>query len=96
MGDFKDDKKDGLGNLTLASGNNYVGGFSNSKFDGEGVYKWKSGQVYSGSWKDNKRNGEGNLTLANGDNYVGNFIDDKKDGEGIYEWNRELYRYSYW
>ena len=93
-GSWKNDLKNGQGNQTLASGDNYVGGFLNDKLDGEGVYKWKSGHEYSGSWKNGMMNGYGNLTQANGENYVGDFKDNKKDGKGVYTWYREPYRYS--
>jgi hypothetical protein len=39
-GSWKDNKRNGEGNLTLANGDNYVGNFIDDKKDGEGIYEW--------------------------------------------------------
>ena len=32
-------------------GSEYDGGFVDNMLDGQGIYKWKDGRVYEGSWK---------------------------------------------
>lgn len=44
--------------------------------NGPGVYKFPSGNTYSGNFKDRKREGQGTVTFANGDSFTGTWHDD--------------------
>jgi hypothetical protein len=53
---------------------------------GEGVCKYKDGQIYKGKWKKGKRHGRGEFKWAIGDIYKGNWKNDKKNGKGKFNW----------
>ena len=70
--------------LTYANGDAYTGETVNGQRQGEGVYTYKDGRRYTGSWQDNKRHGSGTLTFPNGDKYVGDFAEGVFNGQGTY------------
>ena len=75
VGEWKDDKKNGKGTATLATGETYAGGWEDGKRNGKGKATFLNGNRYVGEWKDDKANGEGTLTLPDGEKYVGRFLD---------------------
>ena len=52
--------------------------------NGQGTYRWESGDEYVGEWKDGKRHGQGTYAYADGDKYVGEYKDGKGHGQGTY------------
>lgn len=52
--------------------------------NGNGIYVYGTGEVYSGSFKNDKRHGNGNILYKDGDRFSGNFQNDKKSGIGTY------------
>ncbi|MBM9502569.1 hypothetical protein JWG44_20145 [Leptospira sp. 201903071] len=52
--------------------------------NGNGIYVYASGEVYSGTFKNDKRHGSGNILYKDGDRFAGNFQNDKKAGIGTY------------
>ena len=58
-------------------GKNYIGEFSNGKFNGQGTFTWSDGNKYVGEWKDGKMDGQGTLTFSSGEKYVGEWKDGK-------------------
>ena len=56
--------------------------------NGQGTYRWESGDEYVGEWKDGKRHGLGTYTYASGefagDKYVGEWKDSNQHGQGTY------------
>ncbi|MCR5313586.1 MAG: hypothetical protein K6E54_08115 [Bacteroidaceae bacterium] len=54
--------------LSYASGDRYVGETVNGKRDGYGIYMYKTGEFYYGSYKNNDRYGAGALFLT--DNHI--------------------------
>ncbi|EMY78681.1 MORN repeat protein [Leptospira weilii serovar Ranarum str. ICFT] len=52
--------------------------------NGQGIYVYDTGEVYSGSFKNDKRHGTGNIHYRDGDKYSGYFQNDKKVGTGTY------------
>jgi len=96
VGDWKDDKSNGHGTYTYASGDKYVGDYKDGKQNGHGTYTYASGNVYVGDWKDSKKNGHGTFTFANGDKFEGKYQNDKKHGHGIYTFaNGNKYKQEY-
>ena len=69
MGEFKDDKMNGRGLYTWASGDRYEGQWKDDKRNGQGIFTWTDGKRYEGEYKDDKRNGQGIYTWANGNRY---------------------------
>jgi len=52
-GEWKSNKKNGLGTNTSASGDKYVGRFKNNKKNGLGTFTFSNGAVYKGLWENN-------------------------------------------
>ena len=82
----------GFGKITYKNKEEYEGEFEYAKRTGEGVFKYKNGNKYLGSWNNDLPNGAGKLIFANGDIYEGNFIDEVRTGYGemIYK-NKSIY-----
>lgn len=53
--------------------------------NGTGIYVYRSGEVYSGTFKNDKRHGNGSIVYKDGDRFSGNFQNDKKSGIGTYK-----------
>lgn len=64
----------------------YSGDTDFGHFDGEGVFQYSTGEVYSGSWKDNKIHGQGTLQIPGEGQYTGEFQNGVKQGRGIFSW----------
>ena len=52
-------------------------------YDGQGTYKYNSGDIYKGSFKKEKKHGDGEYIFKNGQKYIGKFKDGKMHGSGI-------------
>tara|TARA_B100001059_G_scaffold216686_1_gene235301 strand:- start:611 stop:1579 length:969 start_codon:yes stop_codon:yes gene_type:complete len=52
--------------------------------NGNGTYKYKSGEKYKGEWLNGRQNGQGILT-AKDYKYDGEWLNGKKNGYGVYE-----------
>ena len=61
--------------------------------NGQGTYKYTSGNVYSGNWTDGLMQDNGKMDYADGSSYEGEWKDNMMHGNGIYfdqdkiEWN---------
>ncbi len=82
-GMFVAGKLKGSGRLRTVGGNVYEGEFDDL-FHGHGVYKWKDGSEYTGSFVKGKKEGAGSYRGPSGNTYVGSFTADEFDGFGIY------------
>jgi hypothetical protein len=82
VGEFEDDKRNGVGTYTFANGDKYVGEFKDGMYNGQGTLTLGNGNTYIGQFKDGMFNGQGTYTLANGDKYVGEFKDAYPNGQG--------------
>lgn len=47
--------------------------------NGQGVYHYSDGSVYTGQWVDSKMHGKGVYVYPNHDRYEGSFADDMKE-----------------
>lgn len=52
--------------------------------EGQGVYTYRDGSVYKGTFSQGKPSGIGYVTYANGDVYQGEWFEDAPNGEGKY------------
>ena len=84
IGEYRDNKRNGLGTYTYASGNMYTGEYKDNKKNGEGTFIWIEGDKYVGEYKNDKRNGHGTYTYPNGDKYIGKHKDSLFHGQGTY------------
>ncbi len=70
----------------LPGGTWYVGGFSENKKSGKGVYHHGTEDVYVGNFSDDLKNGKGKFFFSKGDIYDGEYKADVISGTGIYLW----------
>lgn len=54
--------------------------------DGEGVFKWKQGHEYRGSFRDGQMDGQGEFTHSNGSVMTGKFKRSLFDQVGVTEY----------
>ncbi len=53
--------------------------------DGSGIYRWKNGDMYEGTFKNGMRNGFGTMAYSDGERYSGQWKSNKQSGTG--EWH---------
>ena len=85
-GDWKEDQKDGKGEIEYKDGTKYQGDFKNNKFSGKGEIQWKDGTYYKGDFINNTLHGTGFLKGANNHLYNGSFEKGFYHGEGEFKW----------
>ncbi len=83
FGEWKDGKKNGIGQYTWKEGDVYEGEWKDNKRSGKGKYIWKNGGVYEGDFLDGKLDGKGVRVFSDGIIYDGEWKDSKKSGQGI-------------
>ena len=87
-GEVSDDIPNGQGTIIWPDGDQYVGGFVDGMFDGQGTYTHGEGDsygnIYVGEFKEDMMHGQGVFTFNDGDEYAGEFADDKFNGHGTY------------
>ena len=81
IGEKKDGKRHGQGELTFSDGSKYEGEFKDEKKHGQGTETYSDGSSYEGEWKDGKQDGKGTYTWSGG-KYVGEWKDGYKTGKG--------------
>mmetsp|Transcript_53129 Transcript_53129/g.125546 ORF Transcript_53129/g.125546 Transcript_53129/m.125546 type:complete len:688 (-) Transcript_53129:460-2523(-) len=93
VGCFKDDKRSGIGRLTLSGdAGTYLGEWDENERNGKGSWTYPNKDVYVGAWKDGKRSGEGRLVMSSGAWYKGEFKDDVYHGTGQMQFeNKDMY-----
>ena len=72
------------GDVTLASGHTYIGGFQDGKYSGQGTFTAPDGQIYVGEYKDGTPNGHGTHRFRTGEKYIGAFRDGRYNGHGTF------------
>ena len=97
VGEWKSDKKEGLGKLTKTDSTTMEGDWKNDELvkgwtcecdvkvdiqDGINSYIYKNGNKYNGEFKNKMRNGKGTMKYLNGDVYNGDWVDNKRQGSG--------------
>jgi len=66
--------------------NSYDGNWLNDKRNGQGTFKWASGNTYKGNYKDDMRDGKGLFIWVNEEKYDGDWKEDARNGVGTYTW----------
>lgn len=74
VGQWLDDRMNGIGTYSFASGTVYDGGMRDNLFDGEGTYLFYDGAKYTGHWLQNKMHGSGMYVDATGVTWSGEFF----------------------
>lgn len=88
-GDWKEDKKQGVGKLSIRGKLVYEGHWLADRREGKGTAYYPFGQEYVGMWKDDRPNGSGTqyVVLAEGQTlklYEGEMVNGKRHGKGVY------------
>lgn len=74
VGQFKDGLKHGKGKWKKSQEpncNQYEGEYERDKKNGQGTFKWASGNKYTGGYKDDERDGFGEMIWVDGSIYKG-------------------------
>ena len=87
MGEFKNNKKDGIGMYRWPDGTTYYGEWKNNNMDGFCYIKFADDRRFEGQMMNGVKNGYGEFTWKPIRKYIGNYVNDLKDGFGIYIWN---------
>lgn len=81
-GNHTNGRRSGIGTMTWANGDSYVGEWANGQRTGTGTMRWVNGTTYTGGWAGDQRVGRGVSTLRNGLTYDGMWSADKPNGPG--------------
>ena len=93
VGEFKNDRREGRGVLTLADGSTQEGIWANDSFKREEILRSPTLSNLPACPSDTSaywNNCFGIITYANGDKYVGEFKNDKAHGQGTYTLDQTL------
>ncbi len=91
MGEWREEKRNGVGSRTYFNGDKYTGGWKDGKRHGDGKYSAAVG-TYEGMWKDDRIQGKGTFTFTNGEKYTGSWSEGKSlHSEGIVYVNGDRY-----
>lgn len=82
LGQWTNDKRNGVGIILITNGDEYRGDWKNDQKSGKGILHLANGDVYAGSWVNDKMDGQGNYSWANGDRYNGNWKAGYRSGYG--------------
>ncbi len=86
IGQWLNDKQNGLGDEIFPDGSRYIGEYLNGNRNGKGKFTWKDGSYYEGDFETNKIQGNGIYRWRNGKVYYGNWFDNKMNGVGLFLW----------
>ncbi len=91
-GSWKNNLREGTGQLEMPTGDKYTGEFKANKFWGKGTYTYQGGEYYTGQWYNDNAKGYGKYVFASGEEYNGDFDNGKFHGYGVYKYvNLEIY-----
>jgi hypothetical protein len=84
VGQFSNDKFNGIGTVTYSDGSTYQGFWVNNRRHGYGKYFSKEKSVYRGYWKNGLKHGFTYIINYDQSKFIGNFRGGKKFGEGLW------------
>ena len=88
LGQIKEGKFEGKGELNIKGISKYNGEFKNDLPEGKGIFEdYENNYKYDGDWSLGKKNGRGVLEFTDGTKYEGDFKNDLYDGNGIIKFN---------
>ena len=96
-GEFKENKKCGIGKTQRANGDCYIGEFRNDVMHGIGRETYGAVEdYYKGEWKHGQKEGIGLYVYANGAHYRGEWKSGNKHGKGILQYTNGDYYDGEW
>jgi hypothetical protein len=75
------------GRFVWIVGDMYEGEWIDDEMNGEGVMRYKNGNVYTGALKKNVKHGRGKMTWASGDSYEGEWEAGLLHGKGTFKYS---------
>ena len=87
IGEFQNNKKEGVGMYRWPDGTIYYGEWKNDNMQGFCYIKFADDRKYEGQMNNGVKNGYGEFTWKSIRKYIGNYVNDLKEGFGIYIWN---------
>lgn len=95
QGQFLNDRYHGEGTYKYASGDYYEGNFRMGRFDGFGIFYYKSGEddgdIYEGYWQNGREHGPGVYTFANGITMEDDWVEGDVEGEFLINGERVIW-----
>jgi len=86
-GEWKENKKNGVGRIWWSNGDRYLGDWTSDSKDGYGYMMWENGDMYEGGWKSDLRDGTNCKYLySNGGIYQGGYCNDERHSDGVFIW----------
>jgi len=73
-----------------------MGDLVGGKFHGDGIFFFKSGGTYRGTFKHGEMDGLGRRVFANGSTYEGAFVKGEICGEGMMHWANDTQYIGIW
>lgn len=67
-------------------GDSYEGEWADDEMSGEGVMRYKNGNVYAGVLRRSVKHGPGKMTWASGDTYEGEWEEGLLHGRGVFKY----------
>ncbi|MDA7546746.1 hypothetical protein N8870_07910, partial [Alphaproteobacteria bacterium] len=95
-GEYRNNKRHGIGKYTDYYSNVYEGEWKNSQKNGLGAFKGINNDFYIGEWKDDYYDGFGIYIYPNGDSYEGYWLEGKIEGIGKFYYANGTSKYGYW
>ena len=92
IGEYRDNKKEGVGMYQWPNGTIYYGELKNDVMDGFCSIQFTDDRKYEGQMINGVKSGYGEFTWKNVRKYIGNYENDLKEGFGIYIWNIKIFQ----
>ena len=96
IGEYKNDYKNGIGELKYVDSSLYIGEWEKNKKSGYGYKFTKEKYTYNGSWKDNKLCGYGELEIPDKVLFKCNWLNNLPDGIVKRIFKNGIIEYSEW
>ena len=87
IGEFQNNKKEGVGMYRWPDGTIYYGEWKNDNMEGFCYIRFADDRKYEGQMINGVKSGYGEFTWKSIRKYIGNYVNDLKEGFGIYIWN---------
>jgi hypothetical protein len=65
----------------------YSGDMDFGTFSGDGTFRFRTGETYTGQWEDSKMQGAGTLEYPESGTYSGDYVGAQRSGSGSFTWD---------
>ena len=82
--------------INICNEGRYIGNIKNNQRKGQGIMRYKNGNIYQGNWYNNKKHGNGIMIYKSGEKYYGDWKKDKLNfGYSVKEINESKFNKNY-